>query len=355
MRPIGENHAVRMTLRLALYSTGLMLVFSCSTRPQSELSPAQIEHLRGNLRTPQALGVRMVDTPRGLAMTDILATSSTNRFKTGMYTARRDGARFPIVRIHINGHASLALLDTGSTGSVIDYWGAVRTGVSPVGPELRTNALQTMGGPVTAFPALAGEVDVGGWKVRRVPLGILNDARPGTLTAWLDGERVEVVLGMDVLSRMGALTVDYRNEEVTVQGAPHGNRLAGSRAIALTFRRGIPEFVAMMNGRVLHVGVDTGMDLGLWIPRTQAEALQMPELANHGRTGMGRGVGGGAPLIHAAPRTLVTEEYTFTGLPTAIGATRMGPSETPYALIGSAALYGHAVTFDFVKSTLRIK
>jgi len=115
----------------------------------------------------------------------------------------RSGATAALVRVFIHGHLVPMLVDTGATVSVINRTAA------------RKLHLKTVGKPhqfcgVTGC-ALARRVRVSNWNVSGVPLPnvVVSSSPIAGLNAHPFG-----LLGSDVLSRFGSVTIDYANKEL---------------------------------------------------------------------------------------------------------------------------------------------
>lgn len=115
----------------------------------------------------------------------------------------RDGATAALVRVFIHGRLVPMLVDTGATVSVINRTAA------------RELHLKTVGKPhqfcgVTGC-ALARRVRVKNWNVGGVPLPavVVSSSPIAGLNAHPFG-----LLGSDVLSRFGSVTIDYANKEL---------------------------------------------------------------------------------------------------------------------------------------------
>jgi len=122
------------------------------------------------------------------------------------------GSTLALVPVFIGGQGPFAFaLDTGASHSVIDKDLAEQLDLPATGPAVE------MTGVVTTTEA--HQVRVGTWRVGDVEL-------PGrTLVALTLSEpdrRVKLrgLLGSDVLSRFGAVTVDYDNRRLTLRSRP---------------------------------------------------------------------------------------------------------------------------------------
>jgi predicted aspartyl protease len=115
----------------------------------------------------------------------------------------RNGATAALVRVFIHGQLVPMLVDTGATVSVINRTAARKLHLEMVGKPHRFCG-------VTGC-ALAGRVRVKNWNVGGVPLPtvVVSSSPIAGLNAHPFG-----LLGSDVLSRFGSVTIDYANKEL---------------------------------------------------------------------------------------------------------------------------------------------
>ncbi len=115
----------------------------------------------------------------------------------------RNGATAALVRVFIHGQLVPMLVDTGATVSVINRTAARKLHLKMVGKPHRFCG-------VTGC-ALAGRVRVKNWNVGGVPLPtvVVSSSPIAGLNAHPFG-----LLGSDVLSRFGSVTIDYANKEL---------------------------------------------------------------------------------------------------------------------------------------------
>ena len=315
-----------------------------------KLSAKQVQRLEELAHTPVALGVTVTDpgTPR-VNIHNVLEIIESEAVTLDVHTKPFRPATLPLVRVKFNGKNTIALLDTGASVSVVDYWGADRMKVHPIGPPLLSMPVGTLGGRTEQILAIAPSMKVGPIEFARVPLGILNDARGTAAYRWLEGFRVETILGNNVLSAFGYASFDLPHEEVTLatrrRYIPNSQRLLGETPVSI--RYGVPTFLASIDGKPVTVGLDTGGAFGLWFPRPLANALKLPEVTDPKRTSMGEGVAGAVVTKTGSPRTLNLVGFDLPDLPSTISMVNLGDGDPPYALLGVAALQRYVVTVDY--------
>jgi hypothetical protein len=122
------------------------------------------------------------------------------------------GSTLALAPVFIDGRGPFAFaLDTGASYSVIDQELADELNLPSAGPPVEVTGV--------AATAEAGQVRAGGWRVGVVPL-------PGDTMVTLDlsepNRRLKLrgLLGSDVLSRFGAVTVDYAHQRLVLRPRP---------------------------------------------------------------------------------------------------------------------------------------
>ena len=115
----------------------------------------------------------------------------------------KDGSTAALVRVFIRGHLVPMLVDTGATVTVINRTAARHLHLKTVGKPHRFCG-------VTGC-AMARRVRVSNWNVGGVPLPnvVVSSAPIAGLNAHGFG-----LLGSDVLSRFGSVTIDYQDKEL---------------------------------------------------------------------------------------------------------------------------------------------
>ena len=341
-----------LPLRYWLPVAGLLLVSSCQTggpQPQSLQGP-HLAKLQKLSRPPSQLNVTLGMNDAGVVTVTGSGPITGPPFsRVYLYTPRNRPPRFPLARVLLNGYASLALVDTGSSVTVLDYWGATRMGVNPIGPDFIRTAVMTPGGTAAQILGVARSLELGDIRFETVPVGILDDARKSTGHLWMDGFRIETILGGNVLGALAYYTVNLPREKfiACTRGAyqPDPERLVGEAA--LITRYGIPALHAMVGGAgPVVLGLDTGGDFGLWLPRPVAASLNLPELAPGGDIRLGQSVKNRTVYKPAPPRDIDLVGFSITNLPVLVGMVNMGVNDPPYGLLGSELFHRYAITID---------
>ncbi len=347
-----------MRLRdVCLAAVWILGVCACSTLPPpgTKLSEAQVAELARRARTAKELGVETrSDTPAPRALANLRGTRPGLQATIDLNVRPFERAEVAIARVRINGTLVLAVIDTGSAITFLEYGAAIRCGVTPLRP-LTTLRCAGFGGPSEQYLAVAQRLSIGDIDVCKVPLGILDSARGLDNLSWIAGYRVEMVLGSDCLSAFRWMTLNAERETLTLSTggrfAPDPKRLVAS--LPLRSRNGVPAIEAAIDGRApLPVLLDSGGQFGLWIPRALAATMNLPEFEHPAGVDMGAALGGPTVYKPAAPRTVVAGGLRLPAVSTVIGMTAMSSHEPTDALLGSLALKDFAVTLDYGAGTV---
>jgi len=324
--------------------------------PGEPLAPRQRAALERRARSAEALGIG------ARAEDGRLKLSNIREFDAGalplslmLNTDFLQPARFPVVRLRINGHIVFGLIDTGSSLSLIEHGATLRARVTPLGPPLVPSRGQGLGGRLRCYIGFADAVALDELSIARVPFGIVDDAWGLSTLWWLEGHRVEAVLGNDFLEPLGRLTINLPGESVTLGGGEARAPAAARRAAALPFtmEHGVPVVEADVDGiGRLRVVIDSGGDFGLWIPRGLAGRLKLPVLTDDTRVSIGSGVGGESVWKDAGPHTVRLAGLELEAVETQVSMISFGDQDPPFALLGLQALRNFLITFDYRSHTV---
>ncbi len=262
-----------------------------------------------------------------------------------------EGPLRPIVRVRVNGRLALALIDTGSSGSLLSASGARRLGVSSslstansVGDTRPVDAatIQGLGTAVTGSIEHIAELVLGNIAIANVPVGITD--------AWTleyrPGRYVELLVGCDVLRAVGQMKWDGPRRRIVL--APTDSPPRNWEWLALHTNVGIPITSAMLDGhRRLWVAFDTGGDFDLWVSGPLSRQLDLPPPDTERSTPRMTGLGGHVrayPVGHVALRIGARE---WPRVQVLVGATGHGHAHLPFALLGNGILEREVIWFDF--------
>lgn len=144
-----------------------------------------------------------------------LATPGTGSEEPGvplLVVEGRSGSTLALAPVFINGQGPFAFaLDTGASHSVIDQELAEELKLPAAGPNVKVTGVATT--------AEAEQLQMDSWRVGDVPL-------PGNTIVSLGmaqtnhGVKLRGLLGSDVLSRFGAITVDYDRQRLFLRARP---------------------------------------------------------------------------------------------------------------------------------------
>lgn len=120
------------------------------------------------------------------------------------------GGVFAFAEVFINGKGPFAFtVDTGASRSVLDADLVRRVGVEAVGEPVEITGITCRG--------QAGRVRVQGWRVGGVRLP-RAEIQSIDMPEPPDGTAIDGLLGSDILSRFGSVTVDYKAERLLLRG-----------------------------------------------------------------------------------------------------------------------------------------
>lgn len=326
-----------------------LLAAGCLTLPSPD--PAD------TARAPESLGIRL--EARGAALhAEPVNVVVRREPATLAFCLRPFGEAVPIVRVRVNGHTVLALVDTGSTATLMDSTGAARVGV----PALRSAApadggllrlpSQGLGARFNAWLGIAPEVRAGGVTVTNLVVGILDPKTDLGARGWMAGHRVEMLLGSDFLRLCGRVVWDVSGDRIAL--APPESIMPGGGAV-LDPAHVVPVCRARVGAdREVSAGIDSGGAFGFWVPGPLFRGAKLPQPGPEGRIVLSEGMGGRVVSTTAGAVDLRVGDSRLEGVPMLMGATGHGHAHLPYALLGRAALAGRIVSFDFDRGTVHV-
>ena len=345
-------------IRTILMAVVGVLVAGCSHWPSGgePLSPRRLGALQDRARPPEALGLKVIsrkDAALTLYAPD--AQPVAGRAELPFCTRPFQKVSFPVVRLRLNGGLVQALLDTGAAVSLIECGAALRCGLIPLTadtPGQSTRRLvriqaQGLGGDVDSFLCVARKMTVGDQGLDYGLFGLINRTAGLEGFWWLQGFRVEAVLGADFLRRFSCYQLDYPRERIVLGAVPPA--LSGSRAIRLPLDRRFPVPVVTVtweNGQGFPAALDSGFDGGLWVPGGLAKQLGFSVPTAATPLWAGHGMGGPTVSTHHAPRTVLLGLLPIFHVPVSTGVAGDREKIMPFALLGNQVLRAFRVTVD---------
>lgn len=310
-------------------------------------------------RDPQSLGIRMESGGGSLRMAPVNIVTRREA-STLTFHARPFEEAAPVVRVRVNGQTLLALVDTGSTATILDAAGAARLGVPALRAAPSANGAgalipipsQGLGAQFRAWLGVASCLSVGGVTVTNMVVGILDPGTGFGVQGWTAGHRVEMLLGSDFLRLCGRVVWDSPGERITLGGAAPA---ADPGALALDPRNVVPVCtVGVGADRTIQAGIDSGGSFGLWVPGPLSRGARLPQPDPDTAPLIHYGVGGPVLSTPAGSVDVRIGTVVLTRVPMTFGATGQGHAHLPHALLGRTALSRRIVTFDFDRNTVRI-
>jgi len=340
-----RSHRTRAIRRAVLIAGSAWLLPGCATLPPgAPLTAEQVARLDARARPPMRTAAPAIPE----------AVNGTLPLNVRMFQR----TLFPIIRAQINGRLLLAMIDTGSGISVVDYTGSRRAQVAPAGLPLERLPGLSPGGHFTFFAGAADSLELGDLAIRGpIPLGILDRAEGLAGPTRATGYLVEAIIGSDLLSRLASVTFELHRQQVTFRTTgtyrPDSARLLA--AIPLTATAPAPVFEARLGTNRIECAVDTGGDFGLWLPHGLARQLQIAERVNTRGTELGQGVGGESIFVRGAPRALTAGGFQLPTGQTLIAMTQAGPAEPRTALLGNEIWRRYRLTIDYTAARLYLE
>ena len=274
------------------------------------------------------------------------AQSIASALRGGTVSASYAAGTAALVKVEVNGHTYVFIVDTGASTSAVTSKAAAALGLVPTGPA---RSVTTIGCRTAVRPA-----EITGWRIGDValppsPITILNNALSSEK---LGSTPVSGLLGSDVLSRFGTVTFDLAGNHLTL-----GGRVANRAGIPMKVVRsqgGVAEIVrATINRHSSSYVVDTGSPLTL-VPASAASRSGLVALPGPIKI---RGAAGCSLKAHvtqifdwsAGGQPLPSTPALTVGS-TGITLSKKGPA---IGLIGAETLFSFGrLTMDFTHSRL---
>lgn len=348
------------TLTLAL---GAVLLAGCASPSQERipLSPGKLAEVTARSRSAEELDVTVnTDTKGGVQLgnTHNLPLGIAGLVRLDMQT---DGeAVVPLVKVAINEHPALAVVNSGSTDSLIEYDQALQAQLTPLTytrldadgnpvAELLHHHAGSPGGLLYQFTSIARSLTLGDVKMYNVPFGVLNDERGFKSLWWLDGHSGKVVIGHDLLSSFDHATINYEHGTLRVGSGkyrPEAHRLVA--AVPMVSRAGVPAVEATVNGQgPILIALHTAADFGLWIPYGLAHDLRLKDPAAGELHALPASTPWRDALQTLQPQVVNISGFEVPDVPAVVGLLDLGKEEPPYAVMGSRVLKNYSTTFDY--------
>lgn len=305
------------------------------------------------------MGIRLEGQPGAGRLTPVNVVTRRD-VSTLPFHARPFEEAAPIVRVRINGRTLLALVDTGSSATILDAAGAARVGVPALWAAAAEDGTggriplpsQGLGARFRAWLGVASCFSAGGVTVTNMVVGILDPTTGFGAQGWTAGHRVEMLLGADFLRLCGRAVWDAPGERITLGGAAAAGDPEG---VELDPRSVVPVCtVGIGADRTIHAGIDSGGFFGLWVPGPLSRGARLPQPDPDAAPIVHHGVGGPVLSTPAGPVDVRIGATVLRGVPMVVGATGQGHAHLPHALIGRTALSGRVVTFDFDRNRIHV-
>ena len=342
----------------------ILLSTSCTTRDYEPkpLSTLQRNALIRRAKTPAEAGIRFYSDETGaygirkVRGVDIGKKTSVPFANPG--ASKQSG--YPIVKLLINNKPVNALLDTGASTCVIDYYAAKRTGLIPLSDTnsledttLITLPVKGLGGDGNMFLGIANTTTLGDINFTKVPFFISDNKWSIVSYGWLDKLRVEAVIGTDLLKTLGHVTIDYKRKTVHAATGgtyePDPKTLVSQTSLLPDTMTPTIEIRYPEQSEPISAVLDTGGRFGLWLPYDQGWILE-PKLDRDQTPFTGNAIGGATKFLPAGNRTIRIDGTKMIPTPASVSLTKPHDAGFRHILIGSTFLKSYRVTFDFTRN-----
>lgn len=245
-----------------------------------------------------------------------------------------------IVRVFINGRGLDFILDTGTSGILIDRTIAKELGLEEAGPVFRTSK----GQPVRSFVSCP-RLDIGQLSMHNVLLEQAEFQEQPQATAKYVG-----LLGYDFIQAV-ALKIDFEHASLEVVRPERFSPPAGANPIDIRLDDGVPTVTADLSGKVANnIMIDTGSDQPLVFSRfVKEQGWPMPNLKGPGVTYLYYPLATGkVPVALVRLNRVRLGDYYFGGMIAYItyNAPKFEVPETD-GIIGTSILLFFDVYFDY--------
>ena len=313
--------------------------------------------LAERLQPPQQAGVTLQVRPDGTTKALNSHHFSMGEEDTIPMLIRPHSRRLPLIRCRVNGRVVYALIDTGSTRSLMDYRAALRSNLIPVShpfpaqdepadPPFLVEPVRGLGGSINSIFSIAKTLNFGDFQMNTLPIYILDDQWGLAGQGWLAGFRVEMLLGYDIVKQFGSVTFNYRRDKVTFSRHATPPQRNGPQSAPLFTRFGLPVVPAQFEGKAVLAAIDTGGDFGIWIPRSVADNLKLNHSPQARGLNHGKGVGGNTLFRHAGDFPIDLGGISIPPAPVHVSMQPSQGPEAPVIFIGNRILRNYTVTLD---------
>ena len=340
-----------------------LLLLGCATDPLAQfeagtptLSEGQVARLQRGAKTPEQLGIRVVQD--GLVGVNLIqgtepVTAPLVRVDSDQPQLPGGRYRVPVILGEVNGHRNVRLmLDSGSNRLLLGYSLAQAVNV-PILSGLKPVKAMGIGGAVDNYIGVVPSLRIGELQLEKMIAMISPDAQALSFTRRFWGKSQVMIFGIAALRQMAYVSIDNLNGTVTLSpNAPYApdRTRALVAAVQLRWKDELPMVELMIDNRAVPCILDTGGDYGMLIPRSLAGPLGYWKPGQE-RLSASRGVGGASLTTQYNVRAVKLANATFEQVPARTDLSGPEPAGG-YPLMGNIVLRRHKVTFDFRNGVL---
>jgi hypothetical protein len=337
----------------------MLVNFTACVRLDSEpdpLSDQQLQSLHHRATRPETVGVTATLQGSHIQWQHICRIKPDQRITVPFVSKYRKQSRLPLLRLEINRYTTYAVADTGASGCLTEYNVARRARLVPLlhpsePHQLLTITGQSPGGRIRQYMALADTISIGDLSCLSVPVGILDDDWGLGQLSWLDGYRVETILGGPFFQAFHTVSFDFPREQMVFSTQGRYDADPARLAARIPFQRSPAGYIIQLRideGPLIPVLLDTGGTFGLWLSAEQASQLKLPGARISGGVQQGGSVGRKTMSRKGGLHSVQLGGLTVYGIPLQIQSVTYGEHHLP-ALLGNALLARYKVTIDHLQ------
>ncbi len=350
-----------LTVAVALLAAG------CASNRQTQLetatptlSPGQVAELQSNSKTPEALGIQMQVTERGVNFSGVNLIDARENVTVPLMEIASDKPyrpggmyRAPVFVASVNGRAAVrVMLDSGSNRNLFGYTLAHSLGI-PLIAGLKPVTGSGIGGTVEDHIALVPTMQIGSITLQKTVAIIGPDAQVLNFTRGESGQ--VMLLGVNAFRRLSYLTIDNLRGKI-IFGAQEAylpdDTLKFMTTAPLHWLGDLPAVEISIDGREpVACILDTGGDYGMILPRTRAIELGY-WTPGKGPLAAAGGVAGASLVASYVISEAKVGDATFTRVPGRTGLVGPDVAGGRAVFLGDGVLRSYRVTFDFKQNTL---
>ncbi len=197
------------------------------------------------------------------------------------------------------------------------------------------------------------EVQIVGANLKSIPVKIVNARRGLGEVESIGAHHVDMLIGNDFLSLFRCVMFDFELNKIIFSTDPGAFETCNMRSVELIATRPVPVVRgAITDNPSFPVAIDTGADMGLWLPHGIYERLTLLSFRDTYAHRRGRGFGGAIFYKNITPHAVTLDSLAIRNMPISVEVSKENVSSPPYALLGQRALRRYKVLIDYHNSRI---